>query len=197
MGHLKKLLYTKKLSDSEEGYVWKLSPYKLVFWLVLFAVLLFVAYAFMREDTTDFLKECLVYAMIGLIVVAIFILLYGAGKAIKTKLQGYIIALTFIFLTYVVLGVIMNFIFNISFNYGYGAWILMLTLAGFHKIDGVLDRRDVFYACMCILAIIGANLPWAFGGKSILDVLTYIVKKIASFISNFNFSMPDVGNFTG
>ena len=172
----------KKDIDREPGYEWIFSYKKFAGWLIFISAVLFFVYAMMRSDTESFLRTFLVYAMISLIVVAIFTIVYGATKGAYAKLKGFLIAWVLIFVTYLVLGWIMQYAFNINFNYGYGAWVLMLTLAGFHKIDGKIDSRDVFYAMVVVIAIIGANIPFGVGGHTVLDVFTEIVEKIFSFI---------------
>ncbi|RLC74117.1 MAG: hypothetical protein DRI61_17185 [Chloroflexi bacterium] len=191
-----RLFFTKKDIDAPPGYKWVLSPYKLFGWLIGIAVLLFIIYALLRSDTEEFLRESLVWGMIGLVVVAIFILIFGFTKKMKDKMKGYLIALTIIGLIYFILSALMNYVFGISFNYGYGAWILMLTLAGFHQIDGKLDFRDVLYGCFIIISIIGANLPFGPNGKSILDNLTWLVSRIFQILSDLDFSRLPTGNFT-
>ena len=172
----------KKDVDYEPGYVWKFNYKKFAGLLIFFAIILFIAYAFMRSDTGDFLRTALVYAIIGLIAFAIAFIVFGAAKAAYTKLKGYFIAVILVFAIYVVLGYIMDYALNLQFSYNYGAWVLILTLAGFHKIDGKFDSRDVFYGVFVFLAIIFANLPLGVGGKTPLQVLTYLVNKVFQII---------------
>jgi len=172
----------KKDVDYAPGYVWNFNYKKFAGWLIFLAIILFFAYAFMRPDTEEFLRTALVYAMISLIVIAIITIIYGATRSAYSKLKGFLIAWVLIFVTYITLGWIMKYTFNLNFNYGYGAWVLMLTLAGFHKIDGKLDSRDVFYAMVVVISIIGANIPFGVGGTTVLDMFTNIINKVFQII---------------
>ena len=172
----------KRDIDREPGFEWRINPKKVAGVLVSTAILLFFIYALMRKDTGDFLRTALVYAIIGLIAFAIVFIVFGAAKAAYAKLKGYFIAVILVFAIYVILGYIMDYALNMKFSYNYGAWILILTLAGFHKIDGKFDSRDVFYGVFVFLAVIFANLPLGIGGKTPLQVLTYLINKIFSLI---------------
>lgn len=179
----KRLVYSKKDIDAPPGYKWILSPYKLIAWLIFSAVLLFFIYALMRPDTQEFLRESVMWAIIGLVFTAIAILIFTFVRGMKTKLKGYLIALVFIVLVYVILGWVINYTLGWDFNYGYGSWVLMLVLAGFHKIDEKLDFRDVMYAIFVVGAIIGGNIPFGEGGSSALDRLSWMIQKLFYYIS--------------
>ena len=185
MGHLKKLLFTKKLTDYGE-YKWTFSFGKAMVWSVIFLILFILIYGFfIAENPHDFFGMII---FIGILIsVASFIILLTVGsikKARKFIGKFFLILVGLIFAYYVIGLVISNYLWN--FYVGYSTWFLLVTLAGFgatrdYIFNGNLDRHDVFYCLLIFICFVGANIPF-YHDKGFLENFDGVIKFLSELI---------------
>ena len=159
-GQWKKLFFNKYLSDTK-GVIWKISPTKVLLWMLSITIILILTFSFFQEDQTSYLRNVLFYSIIIMIimmiawVVAMFVL-----KSRKLFI-GFIIAWILILGLYIVLGAVFSFVGWMDFHYGLIVWIVISCLAGLgaKRIDGSLDKNDVFFGMLVLIVLVIGNVP--------------------------------------
>lgn len=180
----RKLIQTKEYSDSC-GAVWKTSAWKGLFWLIFLLLFLIISYSFFVHDQTGFLKNILFYAiMTVLIIIAVWV----AGNFVwKSKgfVTGFLLALPIIFVFYAVMGYCLSFV-GWKFQYGPITWIVIvaISLLGAKRIDGDLDKKDVFFGLMVFIIFVGANAPVFENGMGFFAKFDDFLKIIMDALSN-------------
>lgn len=186
---LKKLIYTKHITD--EGVKWKFSVPKFSI-LILFAlIVLTLIYGMMQPDTQKFFGDLVVYGLIGLAIFWVLLLVYHMARKSSKWIKGYFIAFILLIFAYAVLAIIAPYISNAldsqpplkvnAFHFGLSTWLLLALLSSIHQVDGKLDRKDVLVAMFAIGAIIGTNLA-IFSGDSLLEKFDRIPNLIIDLI---------------
>lgn len=169
-GQLKKLFFDKRFVDTPGGEAsaeWRLSPWKIFACLIAGFISLIVLYAFFATpEPSDFLGNMLFYAIV--IVGAIAVLWIAGAAAYKSRklIAGFFIAFILILTFYWFLGFLLGHFGIMSFHMGgWSLWffITVISSIGANRIDGSLDRNDVFYGILVFLLCIGANIPVANG----------------------------------
>ena len=169
-GQLKKLFFNKRLIDSpggEPSAEWKLSPLKVFFCIIAGFVSLIILYAFLATpEPSNFLGNVLFYTII--IVGAVAVLWIAGAGAYKARklIAGFFIAFILILTFYWFLGFLLGYFDILSFHMGGWALWFMITIIssiGANKINGELDRSDVFYGLLVFIICIGSNIPVANG----------------------------------
>ena len=196
MGHLKKLLFTKKFTDYGE-YKWAFSYNKAMAWSVSFLVLFILIYGFfIAKDTHEFFGKVLFVAI--LISIAVFLILLAVGSIKKSKkfIGKFFLLIVGIIFAYYVIGLIFSQ-YLWGFYSGYSTWFLIVALAGYgasrdYIFNGNLDRHDVFYCLLIFICFVGANIPF-YHNKSFLENMDGIINMIKD-IMHINFSQ--IGNFS-
>ena len=185
MAHLKKLLFTKKITDYGE-YKWAFSFGKAMAWSLFFLVLFLLIYGFfIAEDTHEFFGRVLFVAI--LICIVVFCILLSVGsikKARKFVGKFFLLTVCIIFAYYVIGLVISQWLW--SFYSGYSTWLLIVALAGYgatrdYIFNGNLDRHDVFYCLLIFIAFLGANMPF-YQNKGFLENLDGLIKVIKGIV---------------
>ena len=189
MGHLKKLLFTKKLTDYGD-YKWAFSYNKAMAWSIVFLILFIFIYGFfIAEDTHEFFGRVLFIAI--LICIAIFLILLAVGSIKKSKkfIGKFLLLIVGIIFAYYVIGIIFSQ-YLWGFYSGYSTWLLIVALAGYgasrdYIFNGNLDRHDIFYCLLIFICFVGANIPF-YHDKSFLENLDGLID-IAKSIINVKF----------
>lgn len=180
----RKLLFSKMQSD-QYGYVWRVSPLKGLFWLIAILLILIMAYSFFVPNQQGYLQNALFYAIITVVIV---IIMWLAGNFIwkgRKIFVGFILAWILILGFYWVMGVVFGFFKLMTFNYGMSTWIAITALAivGATRINGELDKNDVFYGLLVFIILVVGNLPiFASGGffaelDKFLKIVTDVLSK--------------------
>ena len=188
-GQWKKLIYNKKYSDVQ-GVIWKLSPVKVLLWMISITIVLILTFSYFQEDQFSYLQNVLFYSIIIMIimmivwVVAIFVL--KSRKLFVQFLIGWILILGL----YWVLGMACQVtgLFPNGFHYGTCTWILISALALMAKNigDQSLDKRDIFYAMLVLIIIFIANAPIFSDGMGFLAQVDSVIGRIMSRLSFIN-----------
>ena len=169
-GQLKKLFFDKRFVDTPGGEAsaeWKLAPWKIFSCLIAGFILLIILYAFLATpEPSNFLGNMLFYAIV--IVGAIAILWIAGASVYKGRklIAGFFIAFILILTFYWFLGFLLGHFGIMSFHMGgWALWFMITVLAGLgaKRIDGSLDRNDVFYGLLVFIICIGSNIPVANG----------------------------------
>ena len=189
MGHLKKLLFTKKLTDYGD-YKWAFSYNKAMAWSIVFLILFIFIYGFfIAENTHEFFGRVLFIAI--LICIAIFLILLAVGSIKKSKkfIGKFLLLIVGIIFAYYVIGIIFSQ-YLWGFYSGYSTWLLIVALAGYgasrdYIFNGNLDRHDIFYCLLIFICFVGANIPF-YHDKSFLENLDGLID-IAKSIINVKF----------
>jgi len=189
MGHLKKLLFTKKLTDYGD-YKWAFSYNKAMAWSIVFLILFIFIYGFfIAENTHEFFGRVLFIAI--LICIAIFLILLAVGSIKKSKkfIGKFLLLIVGIIFAYYVIGIIFSQ-YLWGFYSGYSTWLLIVALAGYgasrdYIFNGNLDRHDIFYCLLIFICFVGANIPF-YQDKSFLENLDGLID-IAKSIINVKF----------
>jgi CDP-diglyceride synthetase len=187
-GQLKKLFYNKTFVDNPDGATlaqWKISPWK-IFALLLSLVIavIFVYGWFFTSNKQDFYGNILFYA----IILAIAILgIWIVGKKawdFKQRVTYFLIAFILIWVFYWVLSLVFSYVHLMTFHMGGTTlWVIISLLAflGAKRIDGSLDRNDVFFGFLVFLVCIGGNIPMNANGGFLANT-DIIVAKILSLV---------------
>ena len=186
MGHLKKLLFTKKITDYGE-YKWAFSYNKAMAWSIVFLMLFIFIYGFfIAEDTHEFFGRVLFIAI--LICIAIFLILLAVGSIKKSKkfIGKFLLLVVGIIFTYYVIGIIFSQ-YLWGFYSGYSTWLLIIALAGYgasrdYIFNGNLDRHDIFYCLLIFICFVGANIPF-YHDKSFLENLDGLIDIVKGIIN--------------
>lgn len=188
-GQWKKLIFNKRHSDVQ-GVIWKLSPIKVLLWMIAITIILILTFSYFQEDQFSYLQDVLFYSIIIMIimmivwVVAIFVL--KSRKLFVQFLIGWILILGL----YWVLGMACQVtgLFPNGFHYGACTYILISALALMAKNvgDQSLDKRDVFYAMLILIVIFIANAPIFSDGMGFLAQVDSILGWIMSRLSFIN-----------
>lgn len=188
-GQWKKLIYNKKYSDTQ-GVIWKLSPIKVLLWMIAITVILILTFSYFQEDQFSYLQDVLFYSIVIMIimmvvwVVAIFVL--KSRKLFVQFLIGWILILGL----YWVLGMACQVtgLFPNGFHYGISTWILISALALMAKNigDQSLDKRDVFYAMLVLIIIFIANAPIFSDNMGFLAQIDSVIGWVMSRLSFIN-----------
>ena len=188
MSQTKKLLYNKRFIDNGSGETiaeWKLSPLKVFGVLIAVAITLTVVYAyFFTENPGDFMGNLLFYSIIILVVIAILWITANTAMKAKSRIQGFLIAFILILVFYWALSVVFGHFNILTFHMeGYALWIIISALAfmGTKRLDGNLDRNDVFFGLLVFIVLVGANIPIN-NNMGFLANLDNLIKTILGFI---------------
>lgn len=163
----RKLLFSVEYSDTH-GPVWKISPWKGLFWLVLSLVLLVVAYSFLISSQASFLQSALFYAIL---IVILVIIVWVIGNFVwkgRGFFVGFILAWILILAFYLLLaGMFMWGLKWMTFEFGTSVWVAITSLAivGAGLINGTLDRKDAMFGIFVFIVLMVGNAPiFANGG---------------------------------
>lgn len=187
-GQLKKLFYNKRFIDSPDGNAiaeWKIAPWKVFGISLALIVLLIVVYGwFFTANKQDFFGNVIFYAIV--IVLAIVGIWIAGKKAMdfKQRITYFLIAFILIWVFYWVLSLLFSYAGMLSFYMGGPAlWtiISLLSFLGAKRIDGELDKNDIFFGCLVLLVILGANIPMNATGGFLANV-DAIINKVMSLI---------------
>lgn len=188
-GQFKKLFYSKSYSDTK-GVIWRLSPWKVLFWMIAITIVLVLLFSLFQDDQGDYLQNILFYSIIIMIVVmvgwVVAIFVVKSRKLLVQFLLGWILILGL----YWVLGMACQIsgLFPNGFHYGFTTWILISALALMAKNigDGSLDRRDIFYAMLIILVIFIANAPIFSDNMGFLAQVDSMISGMVAWLSFIN-----------
>ena len=100
---------------------------------------------------------------------------------------GFIIAWILILGLCIVLGAVFSFVGWMDFHYGLTVWIVISCLAGLgaKRIDGSLDKNDVFFGMLVLIVLVIGNVPiFESGGffAQVDNLIAFISSKL-SFIN--------------
>lgn len=192
-GQLKKLFFDKRFIDTPSGEAsaeWKLSPWKIFCCLIAGFISLIILYAFFATpEPSDFLGNMLFHAIV---IVGAIAILWIAGTGVykgRKLIAGFFIAFILILTFYWFLGFLLGHFNILSFHMGgWALWFMITVLAGLgaKRIDGSLDRNDVFYGLLIFIICIGANIPVANGHGFLwnLDNLIITLMGWSSVVTN-------------
>jgi hypothetical protein len=165
-GQLKKLFYDKKLVDSRDGDAiaeWRLSTGKVFFMLLGIMVSLIVVYCiFFTGDPNKSIGDFVFNSVIVVGVIAVIWIIGNIVYKSRTFVAGFIIGFILIISLYWFLSVLFSYFGLFDFHFGgLSLWVLLSVLSalGARKIDGHLTKEDVFFGCLVLLVLFGANLP--------------------------------------
>jgi len=187
-GQIRKLAFNKYLSDTK-GVGWKLSPTKVLLWMLAITIILILTFSYFQEDQFSYLQNVLFYSIIIMIVImvvwviALFVL--KSRKLFVRFLIGWILILGL----YWVLGMACQItgLFPNGFHYGICTYILISALAVMAKnIDGNLNKQDIFYAMLVLIIIFIANAPIFSDGMGFLAQVDSVIGWIMSKLSFIN-----------
>ena len=185
-GQWKKLFFNKYLSDVK-GVSWKLSPIKVLLWMITITIVLILTFSYFQEDQFSYLQNVLFYGIVIMIimmivwVVAIFVL-----KSRKLFI-GFMIAWILILGLYIVLGAVFSFVGWMDFHYGLSVWTVLSCLAflGAKRIDANLTKDDFFYGMLVLIVLVVGNVPVFESGGFFVQVdnfIAFVLSKL-SFIN--------------
>jgi hypothetical protein len=165
---LKKLFFDKKLTDSGKGVIatWRTNPWKIFGVLFSLGILGIIVYGFLFSgNPNNFFGNVVFYAIVIVIAIASIYILASSALKFRKLIAGFLIAFIIIFVFYWVLGLVFTYTGLLN-NWHYGGWsliIVLVTLAGIgaKRIDGNLDRADIFYGFLVFLVLCGINIPIA------------------------------------
>lgn len=183
-GQLKKLAFTKRYSDTH-GVTWRLSSWKVLFWMILAIILLVIAFSFFIEEQSDFIKDALFYSVIIMIIITVVWVVANFVWKAREVFVRFLIAWILILGLYWILGMACQAtgLFPNGFHYGMGTWLIISVLAVKAKsIDQNLDRKDLFYAMLVLVIIFVANAPIFAENIGFLAKLDSILEMIFSYL---------------
>jgi len=185
-GQWKKLFFTKHLSDTQ-GASWKLSPIKVLLWMLASTIILVLTFSFFQEDQTSYLQSILFYSIIIMIIIMIVWVVAMFIVKSRNLFVGFMIAWILILGLYMGLGAVFSFVGWMDFHFGFSVWIVMSCLAflGAKRIDGNLTKDDFFYGMLVLIVLIVGNVPvFESGGffSQIDNLIAFISSKL-SFIN--------------
>lgn len=155
----RKIIQTKQYSD-KYGYIWKFSTWKIAGLLLFILVLLILLYSFFVPNQAGYFADVLFYAIITIAIVLIIWIACNFIWKARAFFVGFIIGLILIFVFYAGMGFALSFI-GWNFHYGFTTWLVITCLAmlGAKRIDGNLDKSDVFFGLLVFLVLVGGNMP--------------------------------------
>ena len=188
-GQWRKLIYNKRYSDVQ-GVIWKLSPIKVLLWMLAITIILILTFSFFQEDQFSYLQDVLFYSIIIMIIMmVVWVVAMFVVKSRKLFVQ-FLIAWILILGLYWILGMACQVtgLFPNGFHYGVCTWILISALALMAKNigDQSLDKRDIFYAMLVLIIVFIANAPIFSGGIGFLAQVDSVLGWIASKLSFIN-----------
>jgi len=159
---IKKLAYDKKINDSGEGYRWRVSTTKVSLWLVAGILILIGLYSFFVESQGDFLKSTLFYGIVILIVFLIGWVVFRIIMKSRKLFSGFLLAWILILGVLIAMHLILDaWLGMMSIHFGTSVYMTITALAmvGANRIDGSLDRNDIFYALLVFVILVVGQYP--------------------------------------
>jgi len=185
-GQIKKLAFNKTFSDTK-GVIWKISPTKVLLWMLAITIILILTFSFFQEDQFSYLRNVLFYSIIIMIIMMIAWIVAMFVLKSRKLFIGFIIAWILILGLYIVLGAVFSFVGWMDFHYGLTVWIVISCLAalGAKRIDQNLDKNDVFYGMLVLIVLVVGNVPIFESGGFFaqVDNLINLVSSKLSFIN--------------
>lgn len=159
-GQWKKLFFNRHLSDTK-GVSWKLSPTKVLLWMLAITIILILIFSYFQEDQASYLRNVLFYSIIIMFIMMIAWIVAMFVLKSRKLFIGFIIAWILILGLYMALGAVFSFVGWMDFHYGFTVWIVISCLAGLgaKRIDGNLDKNDVFFGMLVLIVLIIGNVP--------------------------------------
>lgn len=179
----RKLVFTKQHSD-QYGYVWRVSTWKVGGWLIGVLVLLILLYSFFVSDQKGYLTDVLFYSIITVAVVLIVWFVSNFVWKARGFFVGFVLGFILIFVFYAGMGFLLSFV-GWSFSYGFTTWMVItcLALLGAKRIDGDLDKKDVFFGLLVFLVLVGGNAPVFENGIGFFGRVDEFVAKLLEMLS--------------
>lgn len=181
----RKLLFSKEQND-QYGSVWRVSTWKGLFWLISILLILVILYSFFVPNQQGYLQNAMFYAIITVIIV---IIMWVAGNFIwksRKIFVGFILAWILILGFYLLLDGIFNYGLHwFKIYYGLTTWITISALAiiGAGRIDGSLEKNDLFYGLLVFLILVIGNAP-VFANGGFLAELDHFITSAIGYIPN-------------
>ena len=159
-GQWRKLIYNKKYSDVQ-GVIWKLSPIKVLLWMLAITIILILTFSFFQEDQTSYLRNVLFYSIIIMIIMMIAWIVAMFVLKSRKLFIGFIIAWILILGLYIVLGAVFSYVGWMDFHYGFTVWVTIscLSALGAKRLDGNLTKDDFFYGMLVLIVLVIGNVP--------------------------------------
>ncbi|MBE3123000.1 MAG: hypothetical protein IMZ53_10890 [Thermoplasmata archaeon] len=179
----RKLIFTKEHSDTY-GAVWKISAWKGLFWILSILIILIIIYSFSVQNQTGYFQNTIFYAILTMVVI---LAIWVAGNFIwkaREFVIGFLLALPIIFVFYAGMGFILSFI-GWHFNYGPVTWIMIVAVSmmGARRLDGSLDKKDLFFGIMVFIIFVGGNAPVFENGLGFFAKFDEFIKMLTDILS--------------
>lgn len=183
---LKKLLYSKRFTDSAEGKIaeWKVSQWKAFFLFLALSVLSIIVYAFFfTKDPHAFLGNMMFYAIVLILAIVAIWLVGSKAWSLKNRIAYFLLTFIVLWVIYYVMSLVFGYLGLKFYIGGYALWCVISILSGWGStklFDNELNRKDVFFILVVFLIFVGSNLP---------------MNSTGGFLSNFDKLLTDVFHF--
>ena len=185
-GQVRKLAFNKIITDAQ-GVIWKLSPVKVLLWMLAITIILILTFSYFQEDQFSYLQNVLFYSIIIMVIITIAWIVAIFVLKSRKLFVGFIIAWILILGLYMALGAVFSFVGWMDFHYGFTVWITIscLSALGAKRLDGNIDKNDVFFSMLVLIVLIVGNVPiFESGGffAQVDNLVAFISSKL-SFIN--------------